>query len=183
MLLLLRTALHDGFRAGVWTVLGIATGLLGHCVVILAGFGAVMKAFPQAHRAIALAGAGYLLWIAYQLFRSAWVLPRADAAAPEPLPPGAAFRRGLITNLTNVKAFVFLASFLGLQNRSSAPLAHHLLLVIIVVGQAMIGWTLFVRLLQDPSIAWIYRRSERLLNMLFAVGLTILALTAAFTHI
>jgi threonine/homoserine/homoserine lactone efflux protein len=182
MLLLLRSAVNHPLQAGLWTVLGISCGLLVHCAVTLIGLAAILMGNPKFYLAFCLAGAGYLLWIAWNLFLSlrrpvvpATENPVEPTTAPLTITNAAAFRQGLLTNLTNAKALVFLASFLaaGLQRSQAWP--HKSMLVVIIVGQALVFWSLFVWLLKRPAVLGLYLRSQNILNALFCILLVLLA--------
>ena len=88
----------------------------------------------------------------------------------------AAFLQGLITNLLNPKAALFLLSSLAAAMGPNPDLVRKLIFAAIILGQALVFWSLFVWLLKLPDAAFLYRRSERLLNTLFGLGLLALSL-------
>src|SRR5690606_5679443 len=59
-----------GRGAGLWVVLGLCTGLAGHTLAVSAGIAAVFAASETAFLAVKLAGAGYLLYLAWQALRA-----------------------------------------------------------------------------------------------------------------
>ena len=183
MLLLLKNAVNRDLRAGLWTVAGIATGLSVHTTLALTGLAMVFNQSPMAGRILGLAGGIYLGWLAFQLLRSVSCNASGNALDPAASPantlaPRAAFAQGLITNLLNPKAAVFLLSVLaaGLERDPSA--ARKLSFAAIIIGQALVFWSLFVWLLQRPVVRRHYRNSERWLNLLFGLGLAGLAIAA-----
>ena len=48
----------------------------------------------------------------------------------------------------------------------------------IILGQALVFWSLFVWLLKRPAVRSLYLDAERLLNLLFGLGLATLAVMA-----
>jgi threonine/homoserine/homoserine lactone efflux protein len=109
MLVVLRTALSAGTRSGVWAALGSGTGNLLWGTATVLGVTAVLSASPAAFGALKLGGAAYLAWLALQALRAA---RRGDLLAdPDPAEPapsaGRAFRRGLASDLANVKVGLF----------------------------------------------------------------------------
>jgi threonine/homoserine/homoserine lactone efflux protein len=97
----LRTALGGGARAGVWAAAGSTAGLLAWGAAAVLGLTALLTVSPAAFQALKLAGAGYLGWLGIQTLRA------APAVAPGSAPHRAAFRRGLLTDLANVKVGLF----------------------------------------------------------------------------
>jgi len=108
---LTQSALY-GRKAGWLITLGLCTGLLGHTTAVVIGVAAIIKASALAFTILKLAGAGYLLYLAWQAFRapaSAIVVSSESAAGPD----GARlYRRGIIMNLTNPKVSIFFLAFL-----------------------------------------------------------------------
>lgn len=98
---------QGGPRAGVAAGLGVGLGGAVHVALAALGLSVLLTAHPGAMAAIRWAGAGYLLWLAVQAWRSGGTV--ADAGA---MGIGRAFRRGLITNLLNPKTVIFILAFL-----------------------------------------------------------------------
>jgi threonine efflux protein len=178
MLLLLKNAVNHPLRAGLCTVLGIVCGLTVHTTLALTGVTVIFQQSPAAARLLSAAGGLYLLWLAVKLLRSALPKPAATtpaSAGEQPLSDRAAFLQGLLTNLLNVKAVLFLLSFTAAALKTDASPARAAIIAAIVLGQALVFWMLFVWLLKHPGIAARYRHAERPLNLLFGLGLLLLA--------
>ncbi len=99
-----------GRSAGLWVVLGLCTGVLGHTVAVAVGLAAVFAASQTAFLVVKLAGAAYLLYLA-------WGALRAGASSLEGQRPprqtaGQLYRRGAIMSLTNPKVTIFFLAFL-----------------------------------------------------------------------
>ncbi len=100
-----------GRRSGMFVVLGLCTGLIGHTLAVAVGLAAVFAASEAAFTALKLAGAIYLLYLAWGAFRA----QGGDSAGNEkPLRQGSAqlYRRGIVMNLTNPKVSLFFLAFL-----------------------------------------------------------------------
>ncbi len=183
MLLLLKNAVNHPFRAGLWTVAGIAVGLTVHTTLALTGLSVIVRDSATAARILS-AGAGlYLGWLAFQLLASVRraAAPGSEPAAAandSPLGDRAAFSQGLITNLLNPKAAVFLLSVLATSVGPGCTVGCKLIFAAIVVGQALFFWGLFVWLLKRPPVRRLYLSGERWLNLLFGLGLLALAVTS-----
>ncbi|MBJ7283792.1 MAG: LysE family transporter, partial [Akkermansiaceae bacterium] len=68
MLLLTRTAIKEGARAGREMALGIATGLAVQATLAVAGFAVLVERTPVVRLALCWLAAGYLLWMAFRIF-------------------------------------------------------------------------------------------------------------------
>lgn len=111
-MLVIRSALVRGRRAGLLTVLGIGTGLFVHATLSAVGLSVILVRSARAFEAVKLAGALYLVWLGVQALRSA--ARGAPAAAEGAAEVGArrAFAEGLLTNVLNPKVAVFYLAFL-----------------------------------------------------------------------
>ena len=111
MLLLIRNSLAHPLRAGLWTVAGIAAGLSVHLTAVLTGLALAVKESRVLFPALLLTGGAWLSWMALQLIRTRPEPPDASTGDQRlPLADRAAFLQGLLTNLTNAKAVLFLAT-------------------------------------------------------------------------
>ena len=119
-----RKGVRTGYRAAAGVFIGDST------LIVLTSLGAasLLKATPVVFDVVKAVGACYLLWIGWNMLRSALTLWRNRAAAagsaaagseavgtesaPEPAPERERpFRRALIISLLNPKAILFLLSF------------------------------------------------------------------------
>ena len=101
--------LCQGRSAGLVSLAGVQLGLVVHIITAAAGLTALLLAVPFAFNAIKIAGAAYLLWLAWQAVkpggRSAFETRDLPIATNATL-----FRMGLITNLLNPKVAMFFLS-------------------------------------------------------------------------
>jgi threonine/homoserine/homoserine lactone efflux protein len=106
MLVVLRTALTGGARAGAWAAAGSAVGNLVWGTATVLGATALLTASATAFTALKLGGAAYLVWLGTQALLAA---RRGDLLATEAAEgsQGGAFRRGLVSDLANVKVGLF----------------------------------------------------------------------------
>ena len=81
-LYLISRTLAQGRRAGYFSMFGVAAGLSLHATFAAFGLTVVLLAVPFAFDAIKLAGAAYLLWLAYTTVRGA-----GFTFTPQPLEP------------------------------------------------------------------------------------------------
>lgn len=111
MIYLVSRSIMQGRRAGLVSLAGVGVGFLVYLVAVTAGIVAVFAVVPVLYTAIKLAGAGYLLWLAWKA-----VKPGGESAfAPKPLPadpPRKLFMMGLLTCLLNPKIAILYVSLL-----------------------------------------------------------------------
>lgn len=100
-----------GPRAGLLVVLGLCTGLMVHTAVVAFGVAALLLAADSALLALRLAGALYLLYLAWQAFHAA-AAPDLLHSRTSLLSGAQLYRRGIIMNLTNPKVLLFFLAFL-----------------------------------------------------------------------
>ncbi|MEE3627214.1 LysE family translocator [Nitrospirillum sp. BR 11752] len=99
-----------GWRAGVAVTLGLCTGLVVHTTAVALGVAVIFQQSQLAFTLLKVAGAAYLLYLAYKAFRApAEALGGAKAAA-DGYP--VLYRRGIVMNVTNPKVAVFFLAFL-----------------------------------------------------------------------
>jgi threonine/homoserine/homoserine lactone efflux protein len=109
MLVVVRTAMTSGARAGAWAAAGSAAGNLLWGAATVLGATALLTMSATAFSALKLVGAAYLCWLGVQALlaaRRGELLAEAQDGA-EPLARGRAFGRGLASDLANVKVGLF----------------------------------------------------------------------------
>ncbi|TFV66206.1 UNVERIFIED_ORG: LysE family translocator [Bacillus sp. AZ43] len=115
MALILRRAALRGLPAAVPTVLGLEAGLYAWALFAGAGFAALVAASEVAYLVLRVVGAAVLLYLGGRALWAAW----RDGGEPvEPVPAAPrrrswwrAFAEGLVVQLANPKAAVFMIAF------------------------------------------------------------------------
>ena len=108
LFVLAQSALY-GVKAGILVVVGLCLGLVVQTICAAVGLAAVVAALPPLFWAIKLAGAIYLLYLAYMAFKHA----KDELSRPQ-VSKSTAFRlvrRGFIMNITNPKVQIFFLAF------------------------------------------------------------------------
>jgi threonine/homoserine/homoserine lactone efflux protein len=108
--LLMIIAVNAGRKAGFATTAGIALGLLILGLAATSGMARVPQAFPALYDALRWVGAGYLLYLAYNMYRDTSLHFDAGGTTGSQstvTPVRTYFVRGLVTNLLNPKAALF----------------------------------------------------------------------------
>ncbi|MCX4749092.1 LysE family translocator [Kitasatospora sp. NBC_01287] len=143
MMYLVSRSITQGRRAGVISLAGVAVGFLVYLSAANLGLSVLFVAVPPLYVAVKLAGAGYLLRLAWKALRPGGV----SVFTPQQLAPDSPrrlFTMGLFTNLLNPKAAVL---YLSLIPQFIDTRAGHVLLQGFELGGAQIAVSLLVNLL------------------------------------
>jgi threonine/homoserine/homoserine lactone efflux protein len=111
MIYLVSRSVTQGRAAGLISLGGVAAGFLVYLAAAAAGLTAVFALVPEVYTVIKLAGAGYLLWLAWRTLRPGGGSPFAPRDLPAD-PPRRLFTMGLVTNLLNPKIAILYVSVL-----------------------------------------------------------------------
>ncbi len=106
---LTQSALH-GRKAGILVTLGLCTGLLFHTAAVSLGVAAIFQTSALAFNILKIAGAVYLLYLAFQAFRAG--ATSLNEAGDSKLAWKKLYSRGIIMNITNPKVAIFFLAFL-----------------------------------------------------------------------
>ena len=116
MALIFRRAALRGLRGAVPTVLGLEAGLYVWALFAGAGFAALVAASEVAFLVLRIVGAAVLLVLGFRALRTAW-RGRGSGIEHDPVPPDGrrrwwgAFGEGVVVQLANPKAAVFMIAF------------------------------------------------------------------------
>jgi threonine/homoserine/homoserine lactone efflux protein len=133
MLLIASRSLSQGRGSGFATLAGIQLGTYCHALAAAFGLSQLFVAVPIAYEAVRYAGALYLLYLAWKMFRAPGTSfePKADTART---PAREAFTQGLVTNLLNPKMALFV---LALFPQFVSPQAGSVALQILVLATVL----------------------------------------------
>lgn len=113
-------SMRYGCRSALLAILGLQAALLLQLILVALGLGALLAASEAAFGLLKLAGAAYLIWLGVQKWRApvdAVVVKSGD------LPTRGLFVQGLLVNLTNPKAIVFIGALVPQFIDPARPLA------------------------------------------------------------
>lgn len=135
MIYCISRTLSQGRSAGLVSLGGVAVGFVVHLLAAFFGLTALLLAVPVAFTAIKVAGACYLLWLAWQAVRPGGLSPFEARELPHD-PPRTLFLMGFMTNLLNPKVAMFYLSFFP---QFLHPERGQLLLQSLSLGAVQIG--------------------------------------------
>jgi threonine/homoserine/homoserine lactone efflux protein len=166
---LISRTLTQGRRAGYFSLIGVMAGVFVHLLAAALGLSALLLAVPAAFDAIKLAGAAYLLWLAFTTLRGS-----GFSFTPQPLDPvpdRVLFRQSLTASVINPKVAVFyLSLFPQFIDPASGPvLLQSLALGIVHISVSTLIDGALVTVAGALSV-WIARRPAWLRLQRWALG-------------
>ncbi|MFI8992672.1 LysE family translocator [Streptomyces sp. NPDC053542] len=111
MIYLVSRSIAQGRRAGLVSLAGVALGFLVYLIAVSAGIATVFALVPEIYLAMKLAGAAYLLWLAWKAVRPGG----RSAFAPQELAQDGTrklFLMGFLTCVLNPKVAILYISLL-----------------------------------------------------------------------
>lgn len=170
------SGIQGGPRNGIAAALGVNLGVVVHIAAAAAGLSALLITYPAAYTIIRFAGAAYLLYLAYQAWKSDGKLAEGRAAPA----PGAAIRQGFVTNVLNPKTALFIFAFIP---QFTDPAVGPIWLQIVILGAIfLVNGGVFAICLGTASgfFADALRRRVGALNKITAILFTGLAARIVF---
>ncbi|KHJ53613.1 lysine transporter LysE [Aureimonas altamirensis] len=183
MIYLISRLILQGRMAGFISLSGVLAGFVFYMLCAAFGLTAIIFAVPFAYRTIQLAGAAYLLYLAWQSIRpnsGSVFQPRHDLPID---PPGRPFAMGFLTNLLNPKIALL---YLSLLPQFLDVTAGHMLGQSLLLGSTQIAVSFAVNsviILAAARISdWFATRPGwvRAQRWIMASILALLALNVAF---
>lgn len=104
------TGLRYGYAAALRAIAGLQLALLLQLCVVALGLGAVLATSEAAFAVVKFAGAAYLIWLGVQKWRSPPEPIGGDGEGLRVQSRRQLYAQGILVNLTNPKAIVFIAA-------------------------------------------------------------------------
>ncbi|HJV36244.1 LysE family translocator [Geomonas sp.] len=164
---------HD--RSARVAALGVAVGSTMWCICAVFGIHVIFVIFPAMRMTLQVAGGIYLLYLASRLWRTSSGTDSAKAlrASKSSL---AAFRMGLLTNMTNPKAALFFGSVFAASFPASPGKALQAAVIVMVMLTSAGYHLLLAYVFSRHSVRAGYARSRGAFNRVAAVGVSSLGL-------
>lgn len=109
MIYIISRSICQGKQAGVISLLGVIAGFMVHMLAAAIGLSALFMAVPLAYDLLKLAGAAYLLFLAWQAVKPGARSPFEARRLPDDSPLKL-FLMGFMTNVLNPKVAIFYLS-------------------------------------------------------------------------
>lgn len=157
VLLVSQLAASDRARSAVFAALGVTAGAAIWALCAVLGVNAIFQVFPGLRLALQVAGGLYLLYVASRLWRSGGV---ALGSSGPTVSSRAAFRLGLLTNITNPKSALFFGSVFAASFPASPSPALQAAAVAMIVANALCWHTLLAYLFSRERVRLAYARTR-----------------------
>jgi threonine/homoserine/homoserine lactone efflux protein len=151
-----RTAVARSRLDGFKVALGLAAGTVIWASAALLGLNAVFHAVPLLFMAMKIAGALFLLWIAFQIFRHASAPIRMEGTDAS----GNPFMKGFLTQIANPKVAVFFGSIFIAMLPSSVPLWMTVALIALVSFNELWWYTVVALFFGAGPVRRFYLRAK-----------------------
>ena len=109
-LYLLTKSLSEGSKSGIILAAGLVSGIIFHTLLVMIGVAALIQSSPLALNLLKYFGAAYLLFLAFNAFRSSGEMKLSRADSKKSFI--ALYRRGVLMNVLNPKVLLFFLAFL-----------------------------------------------------------------------
>ena len=159
-MLVMRSVMLRGQRAGFLTTLGICVGCLLHAAFSALGLSLILLQSAAAYEAVKWLGAGYLVYLGLQSLRVAWRDPAAKPLVLEVAESGKprrAFLEGLLTNLFNPKVAIFYLAFLPQFLSPGDPVLTKSLLLALIHAALGVTWLSLITVFLGRMRRWLER--------------------------
>ena len=171
LLMAIRTTLSGGRRAGIAVGAGLGLMAATWTLMALLGLGVVFELFPAVYVGARIAGAAYLLYLAYRIWRNASAPVEARGE-----PARRAFRQGFLINLLNPKSVLFAAAVLVAVFPAGIGTAASLVIVVNHFLVEVAFYTTLACCLSTRALATRYMRAKAHIDRLAAAVLGALGL-------
>lgn len=183
--MVLRQSILSGKQAAYFSVLGNTTGLIIWGVLSSVGLSAIFQASPAAFNILKWSGVAYLTFLSLQtlleLRNQAGKFEYESGERAKTFAP--AFRIGITTNLTNVKAAVFSVGLVPQFVPNTFNLGWGIFILSCIWAVISMSWYSLMITIVDKSAKWIQRPTvRRALTAFSAVGIAALAIGLALTN-
>lgn len=166
VLVVSQLAASDRARSAAFAAVGVTVGAGVWATCAVLGVNAFFQAFPGLRLVLQIAGGLYLLYVASRLWRSSSTFLHGRATSVSPF---AAFRLGLLTNITNPKAALFFGSVFAASFPAEPSSLLQASAVAMVVVNALCWHILLAYLFSRERVRAAYSRTRNVANRIASV--------------
>jgi len=132
-----------GWRASIAAAIGCTAGILPHLSASILGLSAILHMSALAFLIVKYAGAGYLLYLAWAMWRETGSLTFDSSSSEKGL--WHIVRRGFLINILNPKLSIFFLAFLPLfvSPTASSPTFQMIMLSLVFMAMTLVIFVLY----------------------------------------
>jgi RhtB (resistance to homoserine/threonine) family protein len=180
-IIVVRQSLTRGRPAGLACAAGIGCGLLFHVAYCVAGLSFIISESILLFNILKYLAAAYLVWLGVKALRS-----KGNAALSGASPAPAVvesrfqpFKTGLLTNILNPKAALFLGSLFSVVINKSTPAATQFLYGLWMIFLAVAWFSLVTLCFSNSGVKSLYSRLSAWADRVFGAVLILLGVEIA----
>lgn len=151
-------------KEAIMGVFGITLGIVVWAGVALMGLHLILQKMAWLHQIILVGGGLYLLWMGWQLLRSARSQHKnpqsADVTVALPK-KGRSFLKGFLTNLSNPKAVIYFGSVFSLFVGDDVGAGERWGLFLLIIGETFAWFALVAAIFAMPWMRQKYQRAAK----------------------
>ncbi|CAG67664.1 putative threonine efflux protein (RhtC) [Acinetobacter baylyi ADP1] len=168
-------------KHGLFTALGTGTGAAIFGFLAVMGLQAVLLAVPSAYMILKIGGGLYLLWMSFKILKYAKQPMETGSAVATQMTYSSAYRYGLLTQLSNPKIAIVLASVFTALLPKEIPGYYYIALPVICF-MIDAGWySLVALLLSSEKPRTFYIKAKTMIDRVTGGIVTILGLKLIFS--
>lgn len=179
--MVLRNSMAGSLKAGFYTTLGISLGSTIMFSLGIFGVGAIVASSPILFSIVKIAGGLYLGYLGIKS-----LLARVQIAEPQLVElnndnsMAQYFQIGLICNLTNPKALMFIVSLSTYAVEHGNPYSDGIVIIIGSLFATFVWFTLVSLIISHMRVRQVFYKKQRLINIVFGVVLLYIAYKIIF---
>lgn len=167
-------------KHGLFTALGTGTGAAIFGLLAVMGLQAVLLAVPSAYLALKICGGLYLLWLAFKIIKHAKEPMDSADTSVQPMSYKQAYRLGLITQMSNPKIAIILASVFTALLPKDIPTYFYVVLPVLCFFIDAGWYSLVAVALSAEGPRKVYLRFKALFDRIAGGVMTLLGLKLIF---
>ena len=175
--MVLKNSLNKSHKAGVYTTLGISLGCFILFLLGVLGVGALIATNKILFTALKFAGALYLVYLAIKSLTGNTTVkePQLVYNDDTKISFGEYFKIGLVCNLTNPKAMMFIITLATYIAEKGNPYTDGIFVTFVTCLNTFIWFSLVSIIFGSVKVRKIFYRYQRVINILFAIVLLYMA--------
>ncbi|PWB13677.1 threonine transporter [Acinetobacter sp. AM] len=167
-------------KHGLFTALGTGTGAALFGLLAVMGLQAILLAVPSAYLALKICGGIYLLWLAFKIIKHAKEPMETTNGAAAPMSYKQAYRLGLITQMSNPKIAIVLASIFTALLPKDIPTYFYVVLPMLCFFIDAGWYSLVAVALSAEGPRKVYLKSKAIFDRVAGGVMTLLGLKLIF---
>lgn len=167
-------------KHGLFTALGTGTGAALFGLLAVMGLQAILLAVPSAYLALKICGGLYLLWLAFKIIKHAKEPMETTNGETAPMSYKQAYRLGLITQMSNPKIAIVLASIFTALLPKDIPTYFYVVLPLLCFFIDAGWYSLVAVALSAEGPRKVYLKSKAIFDRVAGGVMTLLGLKLIF---